>query len=117
MRFFWAADTKHVSVNFWTSATNDGINREQTWGWCPNGDLLGKDVFWAAGEPNYMYLENCVLINLYPGAVNLNKLYSYACATALRFICEVCLAKNSFDVLFLTASHFRKLNILEMRLY
>jgi len=86
---FLLAEMKMNGAQFWTSAMNDGINRERMYGWCPSGQLVGKDLFWGAGEPNNVFTENCVYFTMTVGANNVNFLYNINCPYSLRYICEV----------------------------
>jgi hypothetical protein len=80
-------------VSYWTAGTNDGINCERTWGWCPDSTAIVSDL-WNANEPNTPFGEQCAAWQYNPSDYSKSGIYDLSCSSSQRFICEVNLKKT-----------------------
>jgi hypothetical protein len=81
------------TLSFWTSGSNDGINCEKTWGWCPESTAVVSDL-WNANEPNSPFGEQCASWQYNPSNYGNTRLFDAPCTSQRRFICEVILKRG-----------------------
>jgi hypothetical protein len=78
-----------LSIEAWTSGTNDGIGCLRTPGWCPTGELVALEVPWLKNERTDPLAEDGVVVKLTNGDMAKTGLSDYASTSKFRYICEV----------------------------
>jgi len=74
---------------YWTSATNLGLDCDDTWGWCNTKALLANTSSkWLPGEPNSPALTRCGEIAMNSDATKIG-FNDEGCEVGRYFICEV----------------------------
>jgi hypothetical protein len=79
----------NTNVDYWTSASSDGINCGNKWAWCPNGTERVADTMWMTNKPNSPYVEYCGAWTYQAGSLATSKLDDFTCTQEQLYICEV----------------------------
>jgi hypothetical protein len=82
---FWGGGN---GAHLWTSGTNDGIACLRKHGWCPSGQLIPKQLIFAAGELHDMASENGLTISI-SGNPATSYMRDYLEGWKNWFMCEV----------------------------
>ena len=82
------------TVSYWSAGSNDGINCERTWGWCPDSTAIASDL-WNPTEPNSPFGEQCAAWLYNPSDYSRSGIYDLSCSSSQRFICEVIKKTNN----------------------
>lgn len=71
----------------WTAGTADGVGCENTWGWCPSGELFNPQIPFGGGAPSSPGEENCASIRF--GVSQPPEIHDSLCSSTHYYsICE-----------------------------
>jgi hypothetical protein len=74
------------NTEVWTAGTADGVGCENTWGWCPSGELFHPQIPFGKGFPSAPGDKNCASM-LY-GDSQPPEIHDAFCSSIYYSICE-----------------------------